>query len=238
MDPEYFTQAIDQTRVFVLDKLEDDPAEDARVPRGWGEVRVTTRFTGYKKIRFKTFENIGYGEIALPDLDKHTTAYWVTFPTELLARMPQDSTALSGAIHGIGKALQTVALVHLMCASNDLHVTVGSRVEDDEQPLPRGANGTTLAERVQLAEQGMPDPISAGNLLDDPTVYLFDNCPGGVGFSEKLYDLHGRLLESALELVEGCPCESGCPSCVGPQDLVTPLGKHTAAALLRAAVGV
>ncbi len=237
VEPEYYTQAIDQTRVFVLDKMDEDSALVAPLQRGWGEVRVTTRFTGYKKIRFKTFENIGYGEIALPDLDKHTTAYWVTFPTDLLTGMPEDATALSGAIHGIGNALQTVALVHLMCASSDLHVTVGSRVHDGDDPLARGANGTSAEDRVAMSAPGQdsPDPISAGDLLDDPTVYLYDNCPGGVGFSEKLYDLHAVLLTSAYDLVVKCPCEAGCPSCVGPEDLVTPQGKAAAIALLRAA---
>lgn len=232
VEPEYFTQAIDQTRVFVLDKLEDE--DTSLAPHGWGEVRVTTRFTGYKKIRFKTFENIGYGEIALPDLDKHTTAYWVTFPSDLIANLGFDSTALSGAIQGAGQALHTVALVHLMCAASDLHVTVGSRVEDEHADLPRGANGTTLAERVAMAEQGLPNPISAGNLLDDPTIYLHDNCPGGVGFSEKLFALHDTLLTHALDLVTGCACDGGCPSCVGPADLVTPRGKEAVAAVLRA----
>jgi DEAD/DEAH box helicase domain-containing protein len=230
VEPEYFTQAIDQTRVFVLDRLDDDDvAPPDPAPRGWGEVRVTTRYTGYKKIRFKTFENIGYGEIALPDLEKHTTAYWVTFPSGLLAPLGLDATALSGGIHGIGRALHTVALVHLMCASGDLHVTVGSRVgpEPDvaSEPLPLPG----------LIGDG-PTPISRGNLLDDPTVYLYDNCPGGVGFSEKLHDLHTTLLGAALELVEGCPCEDGCPSCVGPRDLVTPDGRRAATAILRAAL--
>jgi DEAD/DEAH box helicase domain-containing protein len=49
-----------------------------------------------------------------------------------------------------------------------------------------------------------------------PTVYIYDNYPGGVGFSDKLYELHGELFETAAAMVEGCGCESGCPSCVGP----------------------
>lgn len=235
VEPEYFTQAIDQTRVFVLDKMDEESG--LRAPRGWGEVRVTTRFTGYKKIRFKTFENIGYGEIALPDLDKHTTAYWATFPTRLLSPLGFDSTSISGGIHGVAKALHTVALVHLMCASHDLHVTVGSRVGEPEPELPRAAHGAGTSARVAAATPHTPNPVSAGNLVDDPTVYLFDNCPGGVGFSEKLFDLHHELLTAALELVERCSCEDGCPSCVGPRDLVTERGRAAAARILRAAIG-
>ena len=49
-----------------------------------------------------------------------------------------------------------------------------------------------------------------------PTVYLYDAAPGGVGLTEKLYDLREALLRATLEHVSACPCESGCPSCVGP----------------------
>ena len=49
-----------------------------------------------------------------------------------------------------------------------------------------------------------------------PTVYIYDSYPGGVGFSDKLYELHRELFETAASMVEKCGCESGCPSCVGP----------------------
>ena len=241
VDPEYFTTAIDQTRVFVLERFSDEP-EDREQPlpaeRGWGEVRVTTRFNGYKKIRFKTFENIGYGPINLPDLDKHTTAYWSTFPSTLFEKLAFDSTALSGAIHGIGRALHTVSLVHLMCAANDLLVTVGSRIEDPDRELPRMSNGVSLSQGVAAGAKArgvVPDGAIGPMLLDDPTVYLYDKCPGGVGFSEKLFALHNELMINARDLIERCPCKSGCPSCVGPEDLVTKDGKAAAIALMRAA---
>jgi DEAD/DEAH box helicase domain-containing protein len=50
-----------------------------------------------------------------------------------------------------------------------------------------------------------------------PTIFLYDSIPGGVGFSQRLYETHDMLLRGAGELVSGCPCDSGCPSCVGPQ---------------------
>ncbi len=60
------------------------------------------------------------------------------------------------------------------------------------------------------------------------TIFLYDSYPGGIGFSQKLYDMHATLLEAAAELVKACPCESGCPSCVGPAMEVGLEGKqHT-----------
>jgi DEAD/DEAH box helicase domain-containing protein len=49
-----------------------------------------------------------------------------------------------------------------------------------------------------------------------PSVILYDDVPGGIGFSQKLFDLHAELVARALELVSECSCQDGCPSCVGP----------------------
>jgi DEAD/DEAH box helicase domain-containing protein len=49
-----------------------------------------------------------------------------------------------------------------------------------------------------------------------PTVVLYDSVPAGIGFSEKLFEMHDDLIARALELVSECSCADGCPSCVGP----------------------
>jgi len=49
-----------------------------------------------------------------------------------------------------------------------------------------------------------------------PTIFVYDSYPGGIGFSEKLYQLHDRLWEQAEELIRSCSCLNGCPGCVGP----------------------
>lgn len=50
---------------------------------------------------------------------------------------------------------------------------------------------------------------------DAPTVFVYDNVPGGIGFAERLYSLHREVLAASREVISGCGCESGCPSCVG-----------------------
>jgi DEAD/DEAH box helicase domain-containing protein len=52
-----------------------------------------------------------------------------------------------------------------------------------------------------------------------PTIFMYDVVPGGIGFSKRLYGLHRQLLANAGQVIAGCPCERGCPSCVGPQDM-------------------
>lgn len=66
-----------------------------------------------------------------------------------------------------------------------------------------------------------------------PTVYFYDRYPGGVGLSERLYEVHGELLAQAEALIAGCSCQSGCPACVGPIEEVGLLGKELALSLLR-----
>ncbi len=66
-----------------------------------------------------------------------------------------------------------------------------------------------------------------------PTVYFYDRYPGGIGLSERLFELHGSLLEEAARLISKCTCLSGCPACVGPVEEVGLLGKQQALDLLR-----
>ncbi len=58
-----------------------------------------------------------------------------------------------------------------------------------------------------------------------PTIYFYDSLPGGIGLAEKLFRLHNEMLDLAYEVIKGCPCESGCPSCVGVGDQVGMMAK-------------
>jgi ATP-dependent helicase YprA (DUF1998 family) len=66
----------------------------------------------------------------------------------------------------------------------------------------------------------MCDPLDLGTAVDSknvgvPAVFLYDKYPGGLGFAQKTYGMIGEVLEAALDLIRACPCEDGCPSCVG-----------------------
>ncbi len=65
-----------------------------------------------------------------------------------------------------------------------------------------------------------------------PTVFFYDRYPGGVGLSERLYEVHGQLMTQAKGLIASCSCLSGCPACVGPIEEVGLLGKQLALELL------
>jgi DEAD/DEAH box helicase domain-containing protein len=51
---------------------------------------------------------------------------------------------------------------------------------------------------------------------EKPTIYIYDKVPGGVGFSEKLYIMKKEIYHAAQKIIQNCPCEYGCPSCIGP----------------------
>lgn len=70
-----------------------------------------------------------------------------------------------------------------------------------------------------------------------PTVVLYDSIPAGIGFSQKLFEMHDELIARALELVNECPCTDGCPSCVGPGGENGYGGKQEALAILRELTG-
>jgi DEAD/DEAH box helicase domain-containing protein len=87
-----------------------------------------------------------------------------------------------------------------------------------------------------------PQDIRAVPMLKSPfhrqaTIFVYECYPGGVGFSEKLYEMHRDLLEAARDLIRACPCEAGCPSCVGPALEVGPSGKLSTVRIIEKGLG-
>ena len=69
--------------------------------------------------------------------------------------------------------------------------------------------------------------------FEAPTLILYDRVPDGVGLAERLFAVHREILTAAAELIERCPCRSGCPSCVGPQAGLGVRSKAVALQILR-----
>jgi DEAD/DEAH box helicase domain-containing protein len=96
------------------------------------------------------------------------------------------------------------------------------RVEVDQ--MVRGALGGLAHVLRHLAPLFlMSDPRDIGLVSEvkssftrQPTITIYDNAPGGLGFSQSLYELHDTLLSASRDLVNACRCQRGCPSCVGP----------------------
>ncbi len=202
---DYFTDAIDYTQVKVLEELAS--AELSGGAACHGEVRVNRQVVGFKKIKFYTLENVGAGNLSMPEQEMHTTAFWLHFPADFLARLA-DLTPVErqNGLTGLGNALRAVAALLLMCDPHDLGVA-------------------------------LTEAIGGGMKAFEPNLYLYDNYPGGIGQSAPLHRLACVLLERTAELLDACPCEVGCPSCVGPSGEVGERGKEAARRMLAALLG-
>jgi len=204
---DYYTDAIDYTRLKVLESFEGAVTGVGQVHHG--EVHVVRRVSGYKKIRYYTHENVGYGPVTLPDQEMHTSACWWQLPEPVLNSLfDTRQQALDGFL-GAAHALHVVARIAVMADGADLQKAVGSG--DGAWSATGDGRG-----RGQLrATDG--SALQPGALARfEPSVFLYDNYPGGVGLSEPLCTRQDELLERATGLVEACECAVGCPSCVGP----------------------
>ncbi len=200
VDCDYYTDAITYTKVAVLEQFDTD----ASASGSHGEVHVVSRVVGFKKIKFYTNENVGSGELDLPEQQMHTTAYWVTVPHALFESLACTPAERRDGIAGLGIALRSVAQLLLMCERHD----------------------------IGLAIHGDEERSAQVDIVDQPQIFIYDNYPGGIGFSEPLFALHIDLLKRTHDLIASCPCASGCPSCVGPIGLTGPKAKVVALQIL------
>ncbi|HUS05305.1 MAG TPA: DEAD/DEAH box helicase [Bryobacteraceae bacterium] len=169
-----------------------------------GDVRVNRQVVGWKKVRFFTLENVGSGHLSMPEQEMHTTAFWLHFPAAFLAEFAD----LPAAERHSG----------ITGMGNALRSVAALLLMCDPRDL-----GVAMTE-----------DISQGLQVFEPNLYLYDAYPGGVGQSAPLFRLVSRLLKLTSELIRSCPCEGGCPSCVGPVGEVGERGKEAALRFLDA----
>jgi DEAD/DEAH box helicase domain-containing protein len=94
--------------------------------RAHGEVHVVSRVVGFKKIKFYTNENVGSGELDLPEQQMHTTAYWLTVPRAVMATLGYAPDDRRDGIVGLSHAMRQVAQLLLMCDGHDIGISLGS----------------------------------------------------------------------------------------------------------------
>jgi DEAD/DEAH box helicase domain-containing protein len=198
IDCDYYTTAISYARVTPIDTFA------AAAERSHGEVHVVSRVVGFKKIKFYTNENVGSGELDLPEQQMHTTSYWLTIPSNVMAVLPYATDDRRDGVVGLSFALKQVAQLLLMCDGHDIGISIKSEEAD-------GADGAAAGAQ---------------------TIFVYDNYPGGIGFSAPLFEAHRELLEGTRRLIADCPCENGCPGCVGPIGNTGPLAKTAALRIL------
>lgn len=141
---DYTTDAMTHTRVSLLEALRSEGNA------GFGDVHVVERVVGFKKIKLYTSENVGYGEVTLPDYEIHTRAVWFDPPSSEVA--PRHAGAWRDGIGRAARALHHVAALVVLTETRDL----GRALVDPDPPatLPRiylydqTPGGAGLAERL------------------------------------------------------------------------------------------
>jgi DEAD/DEAH box helicase domain-containing protein len=213
---DYFTDAVSAKGVWILRRLDD------RFRPAWiaeqGEVLVAEKVVGFKKIKMSTLENVGSGEVELPQQEMQTTSVWVTLPPAALASISPSREELIDGLRGVAHLLHHLAPIFLLCDVRDLGSWLG-----DTTPAEAGK---TVATRESTRRR----------LLDaetfNPTIYLYDAHAGGIGLAERLFEVLPELVQHARKTLRACPCAWGCPSCVGPVNEVGRRAKATAGAIL------
>ncbi|MEM7801889.1 MAG: DEAD/DEAH box helicase [Chloroflexota bacterium] len=279
-DTDYYTRASISSTIQALTPVDEDRSNE-NILRAWGDILVSTKATGFRKIKRYSHETLGFGDIELPPIELDTNAYWIIFSEAFAERLFEAGILLRPNDYGPNwqtqrkKALDRDDHTCQMCGATEtlLHVhhirpfREFSYIKGENEnylDANRISNLTTLcpschqrAEAGQQSRSGlsglayalrnlaplflMCDPSdiqvlaeSRNPLTGAPTVVIYEQVPAGIGFSEKLYQVHTELFQSTLELVKACACKEGCPACVGPPGEIGPNAKQMTLALLSA----
>ena len=185
----YFTDAVVKTDITVLSEDETVPGAPEGTSIIVGDLLVRSQVTKFKKIRFHTQENLGFGEIALDAEERETRGMMLLLDGISGGEgwsLPEEFTALDEAaqgevLSGIGQLIKSVAPFFLLCDRRDIGV----------------------APRVRDPHFGCP------------ALYVYDSAPGGSGLSEALAVRVAEIFQAASERTAQCTCDAGCPSCIG-----------------------
>jgi len=123
VDSDYFTDAIDYTQVKELEPFDSRAIGEAAAAHG--DVRLNRQIVGFKKIKFYTMENVGAGNLSMPEQEMHTTAFWLHFPETFLAKFPDLTPAeKQNGLVALGALLKTIGALLVMCDPHDLGVSL------------------------------------------------------------------------------------------------------------------
>jgi DEAD/DEAH box helicase domain-containing protein len=209
------------THVRVIDRFAEKMRSGIKVEHG--EVQVVRKVVGYKKIKFYTSENLGYGDVNLPEKDMHTTSYWFTIPWDLLNSLHLSRLDIIDGLAGLAYCLHHISAMLVMSDIRDVDWCIGDKSGD--WYVRRGSNRRVRTESPN-------QPVNVMENAYDPTVFIFDAYPGGIGFSENLFERHDELIRAVRSVITSCQCEHGCPMCVGPLLEVGPSAKDAAVKIL------
>ena len=271
---DYYTEAEKQTSYTEIERHQEEPISGGR--KFFGEIQITSRVTGFKKIKWRPYEVLSRESLDLPSTTLLSTGCWITLSQDtenhvrgmgLWSSSPNDYGPNWDMVRRnvLERDQHRCQMCKKYSHGEPLHVhhrqPLRSFASIDEANqlsnlislCPRCHQRAEAIVRVNSGIRGlghilhglaplllMCDPGDLGLFADfqspfgdnRPIVLLHEQIPAGIGFSKSLYDRFQELLNSATDLIEKCPCETGCPSCVGPGGEMGSGGKQETKAIL------
>jgi DEAD/DEAH box helicase domain-containing protein len=210
-DGDWYTQPKSDTDTEIVRLL--DRREALGVTLSFGEVSVTDTVLAYQRRRLADHAQVDIVALDLPPTSFPTQALWFELPTDISSELSINDSSACG-----------------VAATVPMEILLGS------------LHATEHAQIAVLPLIAMCDRWDIGGLSTNfhpqtgvPTIFIYDGHPGGIGITRTAFARFEELCEDARRLIAGCPCASGCPSCVqSPKcgNLNEPLHKAGALALL------
>ena len=195
-DVDFYTQVVKETFVKIVDVIDKKAIGDLEI--FLGHLKVTENYNAYKIM--KGDSAIGYKNLYLLPLEFNTVGFFFTFPhsieDELWSKRSRDKDILEMLIKRknvdirkevFGGALHGIE--HAMIGIMPFHV---------------------MCDRWDIGGLSTNFHPATGKA----TVFIYDGFDGGIGLSEKAYELFGEIIKTTLELVKECSCDEGCPACI------------------------
>ncbi|MCB0282907.1 MAG: DEAD/DEAH box helicase [Calditrichae bacterium] len=197
VDSDHYTDAITKVDVKVLDVLEEE--SNHAYTKYFADVAVARTTTGYKKIKFRTHENIGFGRVYLPEIEMQTNALMLQFPDSFFVDGYFKESVISEGLKGIAYTMRNLVPLYVMCDSAD--IAVFSMVRDPFSKLPtiyvydRYQGGIGLSKKLYKREKVLLKAVR-DHIKDCP---CSNGCPSCTGPT-----LEGTLLskQSSLRILE------------------------------------
>ncbi|MDF2882984.1 MAG: box helicase, partial [Clostridiaceae bacterium] len=169
-----------------------------RVKVAFGDVNVDEMVFMYKKLQFHNHQNLGFEHLEKPlSKDYDTESTWIKIPgnvvnvfRRLLQEGENGQIIRNNHFEGLCYAIKNAAMMATMTEQEDIGVSMSNNA-------------------VEIR----------GNFEDAVYMFIYDKYIGGLGYSEKVFDLTAQIIENAIKMVGGCKCENGCVACIGDYKL-------------------
>lgn len=179
VETDYYTDAQIKVDLKVIESFRQESVGEVTIESG--ELSVTWLPTMYKKIKFGTHENVGWGEIHLPETTMHTASYWVEFEEDCADRMGLGKEELGAALNALANTLRQVAPVQVMCDLSDIRAQANLKSPFSSKPTiylyETYPGGVGFSDK--LLSHHKPLFEAAISLLDDCACK--EGCPSCIG---------------------------------------------------------